>query len=299
MPDPLPLVERLREAAGPVAVPYLEADEWKPKVRGLLREAAAALEANTVLLLAAEALASRRTCQCPADEFVSEHRYACPIAIALEIRALRLAAKGDPVVDPRLPAGEPRTPFAPPPDPEALVRRGMRSRPKPGRYEELIRIRAELRAEKTALQAEMSLWPKGSPRYNQGHRRKLEIDTQITAINARMHLEREAVFSPPRTRSAKSVARAAERQDRAKAHGIDIDSAESVVRACKVAFEAIDRREIALTDAERAAWGACCEWLGRQTPGAAEDGPGQASEDPRPQPGAEEPTPNPERGPHA
>lgn len=39
-----------------------------------------------------------------------------------------------------------------------------------------------------------------------------------------------------------------------------------------------------------------------QRPGTAEDGPGlapQASEDPRPQPEAEEPTLNPERGPNA
>lgn len=45
-----------------------------------------------VALLKAEAIAARRTCQCPADEFVSEHQYTCPIAIAFEIRAVRLAA---------------------------------------------------------------------------------------------------------------------------------------------------------------------------------------------------------------
>jgi len=79
----------------------------------LLRAAADALERQEAELaklradlLEAEAIATRQMCQCPVGDGRAEHFPNCPVAIALKIRALRLAVPESPQAPPEEAARE-------------------------------------------------------------------------------------------------------------------------------------------------------------------------------------------------
>lgn len=87
-------IKRLRDEVGEYkdGLAYSEGlRETYRAERDRLQAAVAELEAA---LLNAEATANRQLCQCPVEHASVTHRPSCPIAIGLEIRAIRAAVEG-------------------------------------------------------------------------------------------------------------------------------------------------------------------------------------------------------------